>query len=64
VNGKRQDVEANQLGSLNISVPAGFNHIIVQLDPPFLRRISFWISLASFTGWCLIMMETVGKLSR
>jgi hypothetical protein len=56
VNGELRDVEINKLGSFDISIPAGFNQIILQLGPPLLRRVSSWVSLASLTVWCIIML--------
>ena len=55
VNGTPDNVIINKFGSFDISIPAGFNKIILHLFPPLLRRVCIWVSLLSLATWCIIL---------
>ena len=61
INGVSHNVEINKFGSIDISMPAGFNQIILQLKPPVLRRACLWISLVSLSVWCVILLLSTIK---
>jgi hypothetical protein len=57
INGKAHQLESNRVGSIDVSVPAGFNRIVLELHPPLLRRITVWVSLASLIAWFSMMVS-------
>ena len=56
VNGDEHTIQLNQFGTFDISIPAGFNQIVLQLQPPLLRRVTSCISIVNFTVWCIILI--------
>jgi hypothetical protein len=64
VNGAPYDVKKNKFGSFDISIPAGFNKIILHLLPPLLRRVCIWVSLMSIMTWCIVLLLSILKYYR
>ena len=54
INGAPYDVKINKFGSFDISIPGGFNKIILHLFPPLLRRVCNWVSLMGLATGCII----------
>jgi hypothetical protein len=59
VNGTPENVKMNKFGSFDISIPAGFNKIILHLFPPLLRRVCIWVSLLSLVTWLIILSLSI-----
>jgi hypothetical protein len=57
INGAPADVITNELGSIDISVPAGESRVVLGLKPPRLREVCLWISMASFALLILTLIQ-------
>ena len=62
VNGVPHNVKLNKFGSFDISIPTGFNKIILHLFPPLLRRVCVWISLMSLAIVFIILSLPTTKV--
>jgi len=54
INGVEKPIQTNKVGSFYISIPPGHNHVIVQLYPPYMRRMGLWISFSSLIVWIIL----------
>jgi len=53
LNGLSKDVNINSVGTFDVMIPSGSNHIEIRLLPPFVRRIGLWISFCSLVVWMI-----------
>lgn len=57
INGMEKAIQMNKFGSFYISIPPGHNHVIVQLSPPYMRRMGLWLSFSSLIVWIIIAFK-------
>ncbi len=56
LNGRSHEPGADESGLVEVSIPAGFNKVTLQLMAPVMRREGLWISFASLILWIGIMV--------
>ena len=61
LNGEVHELQSTSIGSLELSVPASLNRIVLELRPPLLRRMTLWVSLVSLGGWFVMLLLTLRK---
>jgi hypothetical protein len=50
-NGAEGSPGSGPAGNLEVDVPSGEARMILMLEPPLVRRVTVWVSLAALVGW-------------